>query len=612
MVKMVHHQRYFARHVSVSTSFALAQRPFFSIGGGNRDESRRNKEAEKPSNGSAGRGMFPNLDEQKLQAVQDVLGKMTPEKQTELVKKALEFQKTMGKIPGFGKLMQKNLEMLEKAVGDASAPKQGPVPEKRTNAGRTLETSGRDKSKSSQGSSNVAACSARGPTIDELKKINLGPEIEELFAELSSMRAKKNTYRSKLTTAEAELQNAQNEITQLKETEASLRSKLRKAEQDILFLNSENMELKDHQKEWRKMKHKNEKLTDTVHQLQHDNAVQDRQRSGALELQLKEKDENMRSLQRKLDRLRRRDPLLQFSLLCSDIARLCNADKDTAKDAAENAFAILQSSYQEKQCASWKLAMEEDAAGAQAFMAVLRRFYISRLPYSNYDALVATDSVEGLRTAVSSAGFTLEEATAGRFVVAAPSGSAPKPFLGPYGLCMALYFAGKAEDGYSLPLKINAVYPHVSSTLFSNSERAVTQFDTARSGGPGGQAVNVSETHIIAKLSIDGEAAYVAEAQDSRSALSNREAAEDKLGNARRQHYNEQLVKQHRPEVLERELVELLQTSLNDNDRFGVEPGLVPVEVVNLVNDAVSRCLLPSTELALLHGMRHLCHKAVP
>lgn len=44
----------------------------------------------------------------------------------------------------------------------------------------------------------------------------------------------------------------------------------------------------------------------------------------ALQQQLQSKEDALRSLHRKLDRLRLRDPLLQFSLTCSDIARLCH------------------------------------------------------------------------------------------------------------------------------------------------------------------------------------------------------------------------------------------------------------------------------------------------
>lgn len=55
----------------------------------------------------------------------------------------------------------------------------------------------------------------------------------------------------------------------------------------------------------------------------------------ALQQQLQNKEDALRSLHRKLDRLRLRDPLLQFSLACSDIARLCD---NTATNNNSNSY----------------------------------------------------------------------------------------------------------------------------------------------------------------------------------------------------------------------------------------------------------------------------------
>ncbi|EAN77507.1 hypothetical protein, conserved [Trypanosoma brucei brucei TREU927] len=626
----MHRQRRLVRGLlSNSSSQMLGCRPFFGMSGrgsggaGGRGDS--GKEGEVGGKGWSGLfsgagGLPPGFDEQRLKAVQEIFNKQSPEKQAELMKKALEFQKVFGKVPGIGKMAQKNIEMLEKVVINNSSQQQQQTPPK-ANGIRSMSGAAERENKAKIKSSNesTAAGSARisggaaGPTIDELKKINLGPEIEELFAELSSIRAKKNSYRSKFLAAETDLEKLRKEVEQLRETDASLRSKLRRVEQDVMLLNSENMELKEHEKEWRQVRHKNEKLTDAVQRLQHDNAAQDRQLSEALQVQLKEKDDMLRSLQRKLDRLRKRDPLLQFSLLCSDVARLCDTEQNAAKDAAEDAFNMLQGIHQQKQDAAWKSAMLQDGAAAKAFMAVVRRFYLSRVPHANYDALVAVDDAEALRPLVSEMGFTLEHVAAGRYVIVAPSVEVPKTFIGPYGLCAALYLAGKSVEGEKMfSFKLTVVYPHVSSTLFGNTCRTGVQYDTARSSGPGGQAVNVSETQIIAKLSIDGDAAYTAEAQDSRSALNNREAATEKLAKTRRQHYNEQLAKQHKPEGLERELVAVVQSTLNGNGSSGSDGmvGPVPKEIVELVNDTVAKKLLPGAELGLLYGMLYLFREA--
>ncbi|ESL08885.1 hypothetical protein TRSC58_03404 [Trypanosoma rangeli SC58] len=580
-------------------------------------------------------GDFPSgFDAQKLRAMQQMLSAQPIEKQMDMMKKALEFQKALGRIPGVGRLAQRNIEVMEHLLKSVEKqqqhPPQSPPHEASKSAGVGGTTSGlfggntnalsglfqsAGAAAAGGGGMGVGEDGGRtspGPTIDELKKVNLGPEIEALFAELASMRAKKNSYRDKLHAKEEEFEKLQKELVQARETDTNLRTKLRKIEQDVVLLNSENMELKEHEKEWRQVRKKNELLTDTVQRLQRSDAAQDRQRGDMLQTQLKEKEENLRSLQRKLERLRRRDPLLKFSRLCSDVARMCDGERDTAKEVFDNEFAVLQSCYEQEQEAAWEAAAMRNGAGARAYAAMVRRLFLSRVPHVNYDALVTVEGdAAALKSFFEECGFELQPVTAGRYVVAAPAaGTASPTSLGPYGVGIALFLAGKMDAAtHKLSFRLTAVCPNISTTLASNIHRSTVQYDTARASGPGGQAANVTETQIIAKLYIDGEPAYVAEAQNSRSALNNREAATEKLCKARRQQYNEQLAKQHRVETVERQLVQMVAEHLQSNGDTSADV-TTPSGVVNMVRTAVEKGYVTRVDLCLVYGLQYLSRAA--
>lgn len=592
------------------------------FGGGGRPADGRKNAKDGDFSAGLGEGGLPfGLDAQKLRVMQEMMSRQPLDKQVEMMKKTLEFQKTLGKIPGFGKLAQKNIEVMEHLVKSAesqhhqqqkSAPKSGEsggvLGANNNNHNSNSKQSGFGSSQSPNTATGDGGRSTSGPTIDELKKINLGPEIEALFAELALMRKKKNAYRDKLFSKEEELEKAQKELAQARETDVSLRTKLRKVEQDVMLLNSENMELKEQAKEWRQVRQKNEALTDTLQKMQQGDAALDRQRSDALQVEVREKEETLRSLRRKLERLRRRDPLLKFSRLCSSVARLCDAERDTARDVFDDAFAALQSCYEQEQSHAWETAVAQNGVGARAYAAVVRRFFLSRVSHANYDALVAVEGdVDALREFVKESGLTVQHVGAERYVIAAAEDTAASgAFLGPYGVSVGLYLAGKVgKDVFGQPFRLTAVFPHVSTILFNNAHRATVHYDTARSSGPGGQAANVTETQIIAKLFIDGQTAYVAEAQDSRSALSNREAATEKLGKLRRQQYNEQLAKQQRIEGVERQLVSIVKEQYSSDNDMGVD-AVMPAAVVDMGRTAVSQGHLSRVDFGMMCGMLSL------
>lgn len=491
----------------------------------------KGKDAGQPSGGFPG---FPKgFDVNKVQE----LMKAPPDKQMEAMKKAIEMQKTLGKVPGLGRLATKNAEMMEKVMKMQEAAMKGnaPTPE----AAKKLEE---EVKKHVLGSSPGAPPpppppKGKGPTLDDLRKMNLGNDIEALFAELKSIRDKKNEYRDKFNEREKAFEDMLKETTRLRETEDNIRQKLQLAEKNVLLLNSENMELKAAEREMKELRAANQKLISRVNQLQQNDVAPLEKKIEQLEAELRAKDEAQRSLARKLERSRRRDPLIQFSQSCSSepLKLAGSANGGVRTDILEQSFTAFKAIYEEHQQAAWLAAARGSAAAAKVMIAVATEVFLSRIPNARFDAMV---KVEGnIATAKTFlAGMNFEVVAAGdKFQVTAPleiSG------LGPFGFCAVAQLASPA-----LGFQFVSVEPCISESLINNAKRCTVTYESCRSGGPGGQAANVSETQITARLSIDGDFVMQSEAQDSRSAVANKDSATEKLKTTRRQLWNDQASK---------------------------------------------------------------------
>ncbi|KAG5505782.1 hypothetical protein JKF63_05118 [Porcisia hertigi] len=597
-------------------------------------------------------GFPPGLDLQKLQTLQQLFSTQPKEKQEQMLKQAMEMQKMMSKIPGLGKLTQKNTRALEELMkmrqpspplsssSTCATPRNNtpaataspagvaasaaPLP-KRDLFSNAATLNAKRASGGGSGSSNSSG--GGGPSLDDLRKVNLGPEIEALFQELRTIRTRKNEYRDQYNRTHSLLEALRQENRALTTSEASLRNKLSKAEQNVMLLTSENMELRDASKNVKQLMQSNKQLKAEVEHLK--TAVQSSAAPGttkyvALQQQLHEREDALRSMQRKVERMRRRDPLLQFSLACSNVSRLCSRAKgddiggtgapatasEASQEAAEKAFAELQIKYQERQQAAWDAAAHEQAAAAAAYVAVVRRYIISRVPHSNYDAVVTfTGDGEALRACFVELGFQAEmvqgEADKAH-VMAAPDAL---PFLttpGPFGYALALCLSRgmqapeNSRAGASSPLSaftVTSVQPFISAALVRNARRCSVVYETARASGPGGQATNVTETQVYAKLAVDGASAFTAEAQDSRSALNNKESALDKLQQQRRLQFNDMLAKHERAELVQAQLVAHMQ----DHGGFAVDE-----DVQVLVEEAVAAKLVTVGDAALVAALRAL------
>lgn len=592
-------------------------------------------------------GFPPGFNAQQMQTLQQLFNSQPKEKQEQLLKQAMDMQRMLSKVPGMGKLAQKNMAMMEQMLKMQSGAAPSSEGSNTSASQSTASPNARRDLFRDAATGSASSKSRSGPSLDELKKVNLGPEIEALFEELRSIRSRKNEYREKYHTAQVALDGLREEHRDLVAREANVRSKLAKAEQEVMLLTSENMELRDNSKAVKQLSQTNKQLKQEVEQLK--SAAQASAAPGtasyaALKQQYQASEDALRSLQRKVDRMRRRDPLLQFSLACSDVSRHCvaiRADESSAaaaaagsptsatgaaysggesaiseagQEAAEQAFANLQSSYMQRQQEAWRTAAHEHGAAAKAYVAVVRRYVTTRVPHANYDAVVSfTGDLSALRAAFKSIGFNVEaipgETNKVHVVAGADAGTLTEQ-PGPYGYAFALRLAtasqarqantsdhGSGTELGAAGFTVTTACPYVSSALVDNAKRSVVQYETARASGPGGQATNVTETQVYAKLSIDGVPAFTAEAQDSRSALSNKEAALDKLRQQRRQQYNETLAKQEKAEVVQAQLTAAMCR----------QGGLtVEAEVMQLVQEAAAANDVSAEDAALVAMLQEL------
>jgi len=460
-----------------------------------------------------------------------------------------------------------------------------------------------------------SSASAGGPSLEDLKKVNLGAEIEALFAELKLIRDSKNSYRDAFNAREKELEDLAKETQKLRESEDSMRKKLHLSEKNVLLLNSENMELQEKAKSAKEYKAVNEKLVQQVSRLQNNDTTPLLKRIEALEHDLQSKAELVRALTRKLDRTRRRDPLLQFSQACSsDVLRLLGSEHQPSTDV-EEAFSALQEAFDAAKQQCWDDVVSQEGRGAKLFAASSRQVLAALLSTSAaLDAVIMVGGdVEAAKTLFSVTlgySWTTDPLTPGRVIIASPANcslpSAVGGALGPFGVAVALRLAAPSL-GSHMTFSISSAQAHITRTLAENPHRASITYESCRSGGPGGQAANVSETQLTARLSIDGHFMFQAEAQDSRSAVANKDAATERLLTTKRQAWND-----HAPKPTAESLrAELLEKRGSSSSRSTVVDAAVDTnhnstdmkEFLELATKASSAGNISISDCAVVHAV---------
>ena len=592
--------------------------------------------ASSSAGGFPGTGAMPGFDPRRMK---EFMSK-PPEEQIQFMRSALEMQKKVGgSVPGLGKMNNMNVRMmeqmidgLEKTIGKADGAKGSttatttttPVT---THSSSTTTTSAKSNNtwrapnnNSSHASSSGASTSggrtasplhtaqpvsndpppgpnafknASGPTLDELRKINLGPEIEELFTELRHMRGKRDHYRSQMDKAEVALKYTASELKETQEKAADLRKRLGNSEQTVTKLTAENLALQQRTAELQQVQSQVRSLNTTVSALKGNDTAPLNDRIAQLERALSSANDHNRSLQRKLDRARKKDPVLQFSLqVLTELASLksapsvadaeegcfvsqgldgmefsvagAGADTTRASDAvaavAEEAFSSLQETYNRAADGVWESNCVPEST--RALVVASSDFVATRIgrPLSSFDAVVTlvkgqTAFPAELKESLSQQGFVVAAAPGSAvddasFVVTAGTPLIPAMgFLGPFGACKLIFDIAKlsghneaashriqsaAGDDVrtllsSVASVVARVVPHISAELAKDPRRSRVDIHTSRSSGPGGQAANVGETQITANLLIDGIHVLTSECQDSRSAMNNKDVALSRL-----------------------------------------------------------------------------------
>lgn len=626
---------------------------------------------------------FPNLDPQKIAMLQDMLSKQSPEKQKELMQNALKFQQTMTKIPGFKKMAERQSKMMEEAMksmpsmmGGVPNDSAAPSGQSATNTSSPSVNSGMTTSSRSgpSRSGGHSASRSSGPTLDELKKMNLGDEIEALFEELRVIRHKKNEYRDQCFTMKSQLEDVMAEKARLEKVEHSLRLKLQKSEQEVVLLNSETIDLEDKLKKSNQLRKELELLQrqyDVLKSQTGDEVVKQSEVYKQLAQRMRQKEDVMQSLQRKLQRLRRHDPFLQFSLACSELEKLSTSPSGATADRSiesdrwgsirskfEDACERLRVQYHAHQAKAWTAACVEHHAAAKAYSAFCHQFLMSTLPYANYDASVtlrvvtrspnqsdATGASDGqareghrdvecnleersksLVEVFTSFGFevvaydeelgqraeeTEDHINNGevRFIIRSPPHGGLST-AGPYALALAAQLSPpplQKNDVFSSSttlLRMDTVVPYVSQQLLQNGDRVSVHFDTARASGPGGQAVNVAETQIHAKVELDGETLFTASAQDSRSAMQNKKVVQDKVEHQKRKQFNDTL-SAFTPLQAKKKLQERM--GLRGGSAVGTNNAVeVRQELVKLVEQAAEAGAVNPLEVSLARSINSL------
>eukprot|EP00758_Cryptobia_borreli_P020319 Tbor_TRINITY_DN9977_c0_g1::TRINITY_DN9977_c0_g1_i1::g.17694::m.17694 len=559
---------------------------------------------------------MPGFDENKFK----IFKKLTPEDQVKMMRQAVEKRKTMGsdnsnwmsKLPGMGAMTSMNISMMEKMIDNYE--KNLPVKNKETTSSsphpstsssypQNLPPFG-DKGSASvhttktvfSNSSGHAAVrnNQTGPTLEDLQKVNLGQEIEELFAELKTMREKRNYYRNELEKKEKIIEaNAREHIT-LSTKETDMRRRLATAEQNMMILNNECMELKAAAHDHKILQQKHIELQNMLAASKR--ITSDIKETKEIESEIAAKDDVIRGLNRKLQRVRRRDPLLQFSLLIDIIrssavktvsemkagkgyhtANVIAGNEDPFNSVVSDEFLQLQEAYNHSLGTAWEACSDQVR---QVLLTTCSQYIavIIGKPYARLDALVTFKRnidveinskifkdmlaaknlvVRSLEESADSKGHSANGEC--RYVISmSPSSNGPLKekdvVMGPFGYFLAAYislgfqsaetsgkssfYRGMFEKNKDIPDKeligtlfrnMTSVKPFVSDYLARHETRSRVEVTTSRSSSSGGQAANVSETQITMNLYVDGIRLFTSEAQDTRSAMTNKEMAETRL-----------------------------------------------------------------------------------
>ena len=368
-----------------------------------------------------------------------------------------------------------------------------------------------------------------GMTEDSLSQ--LPQSVQKILYELKHRRERIQELQVQLdnvTEKFTKLQNQHNETlqqnSQLVTSERSIRKSLHEIDQKYMDLRNEQMDLKQKEREVRDLKQKHAALTQQLAR------VEDSHKNTILrEKEFATRDVEIHRMQKRIERLRAQSPgIVAFSNLCSRILTASTVQEHSNADRAVSEVHRLYANLLQEQFHDHATTIR-----APQCLAELCEEYITRsFPMHRFDCVLccALDKVPGdLREELTTRGFVLQpvgKQTAVYFTQKLGG-------MGAYGLVLGATAAQeqrtherKGMDKERLTFRVR---PVIAAQTLDAGLRTRVEYHTTKSSGPGGQAANVTETHVTAVLFLDGTEVCRTQSQETRSQAENKRICDERL-----------------------------------------------------------------------------------
>eukprot|EP00760_Papus_ankaliazontas_P030303 PhM_4_TR4730/c0_g1_i1/m.59471 len=452
-------------------------------------------------------------------------------KNTDSVKKAVEMQQ---------KAYQRACEEA-KSKGQPPPPPPPPLPEFVQKMLKHAEKTGRMPDGSNPFTAMSEALKAQpamqqqsstsSPPPAQQQSPTLPQHMEELFAELSHRRAR--IHELNLVVDDLKSQNAElkKQLGETKSTEERVRSQLKRTDTKAVDQADEIRSLKEKEKELAVYRSKLDAANAELNKLKAKNAPNEHNVARIQELttSVAEKETQIRRLEKRVERLRSQSPgLVALQNVVRTLSAACPAEDEAARDAADAALVDVIRRYSSVLESSW--ADHRAKVGTVGAVVTACRTYVrSVVAHSMLDCTVAGGTAcipADLRTYLETEeGLVFVDKSDGTTLVYCPelkySGGAAAA-IGACGIMTCLK-TSKIVEG------LGAIRPCLSQETIDAAKRTHIEHEKTRSSKPGGQAANVTETHVTAKLLLDGAAFARSECQDTRSQHENIKIAESRL-----------------------------------------------------------------------------------
>jgi len=353
--------------------------------------------------------------------------------------------------------------------------------------------------------------SAGGGTAGDVSP-SVKAHIESLFKELEQRRQRIQELQLTLDDARAEQAKMKTKLSAVMASEDNVKEKLREATARYDTKADEVLTLKEKERDLKLMTQKLHQAQSEIVKLKEQSSPEAQENASleALRSQLSMKETEVERLRKKIERLRTQSPGLVA--IQSVVALMGSVQSDYDKQGlVAEAYQSLLQKYAVRLSEEWALSHARQI-GAPLFVvrACAEFIRLSLMPCAMLDVTLTSPHdipPEAARALEERFGFVRD----GRMWY---NKNQSKMGLGPFGVMYCL------AKSYGLTL---------TPTIHPKNERVELLYETSRASGPGGQAVNVTETHVAVVLKVDGVVLARSEAGDTRSQGDNRKIATERL-----------------------------------------------------------------------------------